>query len=78
MAVKLGYVDYLDILQLLCSTCLHELIVQVIRDLQTNKCKGFGFVTMTNYEEALVAIQVRLWGFLLTKVNSYNANHFSP
>ena len=31
--------------------------VQVIRDLQTNKCKGFGFVTMTNYEEALVAIQ---------------------
>ena len=31
---------------------------QVIRDLQTNKCKGFGFVTMTNYEEALVAIQV--------------------
>merc|ERR1719150_1777823 len=32
--------------------------VKVIRDLQTNKCKGFGFVTMTNYEEALVAIQV--------------------
>ena len=31
--------------------------VQVIRDLQTNKCKGFGFVTMTNYDEALVAIQ---------------------
>ena len=31
---------------------------KVIRDLQTNKCKGFGFVTMTNYEEALVAIQV--------------------
>ena len=30
---------------------------QVIRDLQTNKCKGFGFVTMTNYDEALVAIQ---------------------
>merc|ERR1719270_255574 len=30
--------------------------VKVIRDLQTNKCKGFGFVTMTNYEEALVAI----------------------
>merc|ERR1719418_92721 len=23
--------------------------VKVIRDLQTNKCKGFGFVTMTNY-----------------------------
>ena len=31
--------------------------LQVIRDLQTNKCKGFGFVTMTNYDEALVAIQ---------------------
>jgi len=31
--------------------------VKVIRDLQTNKCKGYGFVTMTNYEEALVAIQ---------------------
>lgn len=31
--------------------------VKVIRDLQSNKCKGFGFVTMTNYEEALVAIQ---------------------
>ena len=65
-------------LQLLWSTFSHEFIVQVIRDLQTNKCKGFGFVTMTNYEEALVAIQVRLWGFLLTKVNSFNAHHFSP
>ncbi|XP_030377452.1 ELAV-like protein 2 isoform X2 [Scaptodrosophila lebanonensis] len=31
--------------------------VKVIRDLQSNKCKGFGFVTMTNYEEAVVAIQ---------------------
>merc|ERR1712226_1193978 len=31
--------------------------VKVIRDLQTNKCKGFVFVTMTNYEEALVSIQ---------------------
>lgn len=31
--------------------------VKVIRYLQTNKCKGFGFVTMTNYDEALVAIQ---------------------
>ncbi|XP_046805640.1 ELAV-like protein 2 isoform X1 [Lucilia cuprina] len=31
--------------------------VKVIRDLQTNKCKGFGFVTMTNYEEAVLAIQ---------------------
>lgn len=33
------------------------LSIQVIRDLQSNKCKGFGFVTMTNYEEAVVAIQ---------------------
>lgn len=31
--------------------------VKVIRDLQTNKCKGFGFVTMTNYDECLLAIQ---------------------
>ena len=31
--------------------------VKVIRDLQSNKCKGFGFVTMTNYDEAVVAIQ---------------------
>ena len=31
--------------------------VKVIRDFQTQKCKGFGFVTMTNYEESLVAIQ---------------------
>merc|ERR1711935_74592 len=31
--------------------------VKVIRDLQTNKCKGFGFVTMTNYDECLIAIQ---------------------
>ncbi|XP_037920994.1 ELAV-like protein 2 isoform X2 [Hermetia illucens] len=31
--------------------------VKVIKDLQTNKCKGFGFVTMTNYDEAVVAIQ---------------------
>ncbi|XP_053353022.1 ELAV-like protein 1a isoform X3 [Clarias gariepinus] len=30
--------------------------VKVIRDFNTNKCKGFGFVTMTNYEEAAVAI----------------------
>jgi ELAV like protein 2/3/4 len=33
------------------------MLSQVIRDLQTNKCKGFGFVTMTNYDEALVSIQ---------------------
>lgn len=31
--------------------------VKVIRDPQTNKCRGYGFVTMTNYEEALLAIQ---------------------
>ncbi|XP_053907797.1 ELAV-like protein 3 isoform X2 [Cuculus canorus] len=30
--------------------------VKVIRDFATNKCKGFGFVTMTNYEEAAMAI----------------------
>lgn len=38
--------------------------VKIIRDLQTFKCKGFGFVTMTNYNEALVAIQA-LDGFNL-------------
>ncbi|CAG0879542.1 unnamed protein product [Cyprideis torosa] len=31
--------------------------VKVVRDPQTNKCKGFGFVTMTSYDEAVVAIQ---------------------
>jgi len=30
--------------------------VKVMRDFATQKCKGFGFVTMSNYEEALVAI----------------------
>lgn len=30
--------------------------VKVIRDFQTQKCKGYGFVTMTNYEEALMAV----------------------
>nr|XP_046248244.1 ELAV-like protein 1 isoform X2 [Scatophagus argus] len=30
--------------------------VKVIRDFNTNKCKGFGFVTMTSYEEAAMAI----------------------
>jgi ELAV like protein 2/3/4 len=30
--------------------------VKVVRDPATNKCKGYGFVTMTNYDEALVAI----------------------
>lgn len=31
--------------------------VKVIRDPATSKCKGYGFVTMTNYDEAVVAIQ---------------------
>nr|XP_026690480.1 ELAV-like protein 2 isoform X2 [Ciona intestinalis] len=30
--------------------------VKVIRDYQTQKCKGYGFVTMTNYEEAFIAV----------------------
>jgi ELAV like protein 2/3/4 len=30
--------------------------VKVMRDLATHKCKGYGFVTMTNYDEALTAI----------------------
>lgn len=30
--------------------------VKVMRDLASQKCKGFGFVTMTNYDEALLAI----------------------
>jgi len=38
--------------------------VKVIRDFQTQKCKGFGFVTMTNYDEALMAIN-SLNGFTL-------------
>ncbi|XP_052774372.1 ELAV-like protein 3 isoform X1 [Mya arenaria] len=38
--------------------------VKVIRDFQTQKCKGFGFVTMSNYDEALMAIQ-SLNGFAL-------------
>ena len=38
--------------------------VKVIRDYTSGKCKGFGFVTMTNYEEALGAIQ-NLNGFTL-------------
>merc|ERR1739838_380515 len=31
--------------------------VKVIRDHVTNKCKGFGFVTMTSYDDAVLAIQ---------------------
>ena len=30
--------------------------VKVVRDFNSNKCKGYGFVTMTNYEEAFHAI----------------------
>ncbi|XP_062868410.1 ELAV-like protein 1b [Trichomycterus rosablanca] len=30
--------------------------VKIIRDFNTNKCRGFGFVTMSNYEEAAMAI----------------------
>lgn len=30
--------------------------VKIIRDAQSQKCKGFGFITMTNYEEAISAI----------------------
>ncbi|MBZ3884936.1 ELAV-like protein 1 [Sciurus carolinensis] len=30
--------------------------VKVIHHFNTNKCKGFGFVTMTNYEEAAMTI----------------------
>jgi len=33
-----------------------KLFLQVMRDFSTQKCKGYGFVTMTNYEEAFVAI----------------------
>ncbi|XP_046327879.1 ELAV-like protein 1 isoform X2 [Haliotis cracherodii] len=38
--------------------------VKVIKDFQTQKCKGFGFVTMTNYDESMMAIQ-SLNGFSL-------------
>ncbi|XP_026476720.1 ELAV-like protein 3 isoform X1 [Ctenocephalides felis] len=31
--------------------------VKIVTDPQNNRCKGFGFVTMTNYVEAVVAIQ---------------------
>ncbi|ESN97904.1 hypothetical protein HELRODRAFT_187316 [Helobdella robusta] len=30
--------------------------VKVMRDPTTQKCKGFGFITMTNYDEALTAV----------------------
>lgn len=31
--------------------------VKIVRDAQLQKCKGFGFVTMTNYAEAAAAIE---------------------
>ena len=31
--------------------------VKLVRDQQTSKCKGYGFVTMANYEEAALTIQ---------------------
>ncbi|ESO04987.1 hypothetical protein HELRODRAFT_185541 [Helobdella robusta] len=40
--------------------------VKVMRDASTKKCKGFGFVTMTNYDEALLAI---------TALNGYPINN---
>ncbi|RNA35172.1 ELAV 3 isoform X8 [Brachionus plicatilis] len=40
--------------------------VKIIRDQQTLKCKGFGFVTMTNYEEAVTAINC---------LNGFNLNN---
>jgi len=30
--------------------------VKIIRDYQTHKCKGYGFVTMTNYDDAIIAV----------------------
>lgn len=44
-------------IQIIKSLICNSIYLQVIRDLQSNKCKGFGFVTMTNYEEAVLAIQ---------------------
>lgn len=31
--------------------------VKIIKDNATSQCKGYGFVTMTNYEEAMLAIR---------------------
>ncbi|CAD7668069.1 unnamed protein product [Nyctereutes procyonoides] len=53
--------------------------VKVIRDFNTNKCKGFGFVTMTNYEEAAMAIAslngYRLGGKILQVSFKTNKSH---
>lgn len=52
--------------------------VKVIRDFNTNKCKGFGFVTMTNYEEAAMAI-ASLNGYRLgTKSYRFPSKPTSP
>lgn len=40
------------------------LSVKVINDFETQKCKGFGFVTMAEYQEAVMAI-TRLNGFTI-------------
>lgn len=45
-----------DIRRPLSSVSLFLFLLQIIRDFQTNKCKGYGFVTMAVYEEALAAI----------------------
>lgn len=39
--------------------------VRIIRDHQSNKSKGFGFVTMRNYDQAVMAIQA-LNGYILS------------
>jgi len=46
----------LIIYHLVCLARAAAVCLQVMRDFATSKCKGYGFVTMTNYEDALVAI----------------------
>lgn len=48
----------------LFGPCGAVLSVRVINDLETGKCKGFGFVTMSEYQEAALAIS-RLNGFTI-------------
>lgn len=51
--------------------------IKLIRDFQNKNCKGFGFVTMTNYEEAVIAINT-LNGFTLGNRQlqvSFKKNH---
>jgi ELAV like protein 2/3/4 len=38
--------------------------IKVVRDKKTKACRGYGFVTMTNYDEAVIAINA-LNGFTL-------------